>query len=55
MIPEEKSSSINLSRDGIDLKDDMVDFLAAEVKLTMKNLIGVINSVIAHSMIYNLI
>ena len=40
-----------LHRDGIVLKDDMVDFLAGEVKSNVRELIGVINSVIAHSMI----
>jgi chromosomal replication initiator protein len=40
-----------LHRDGIELKDDMVDFLAGEVKSNVRELIGVINSVIAHSMI----
>ena len=33
----------------------MVDFLAGEVKSNVKRLIGVINSVIAHSMISKLI
>jgi chromosomal replication initiator protein len=40
-----------LHRDGIELKEDMVDFLAGEVKSNVRELIGVINSVIAHSMI----
>ena len=40
-----------LHRDGITLKEDMVDFLAGEVKSNVRELIGVINSVIAHSMI----
>lgn len=41
-----------LSRDGIVLTDDMLDYLAGEVKANVRELIGVINSVIAHSMIY---
>lgn len=41
-----------LSRDGIVLTEDMIDFLASEVKANVRELIGVINSVIAHSMIY---
>ena len=41
-----------LSRDGIVLTDDMLDFLATEVKTSVRDLIGVINSVIAYSTIY---
>jgi len=41
-----------LSRDGIVLTDDMLDFLATEVKSSVRDLIGVINSVIAYSTIY---
>ncbi len=41
-----------LSRDGIELSDDMLDFLANEVKSSVRDLIGVINSVIAYSTIY---
>lgn len=41
-----------LSRDGITLTDDMVDYLAGEVKSNVRELIGVINSVIAYSTIY---
>ncbi len=41
-----------LSRDGIVLTDDMLDFLAAEAKTNVRELIGVINSVIAYSTIY---
>lgn len=41
-----------LSRDGIVLTDDMLDYLASEVKANVRELIGVINSVIAHSTIY---
>lgn len=41
-----------LSRDGIVLTDDMIDFLAGEVKSNVRELIGVINSVIAYSTIY---
>lgn len=41
-----------LSRDGIVLSDDMLDFLATEVKSSVRDLIGVINSVIAYSTIY---
>ncbi len=41
-----------LSRDGIVLTEDMVDYLAGEVKSNVRELIGVINSVIAYSTIY---
>ncbi|MDO4763345.1 MAG: chromosomal replication initiator protein DnaA [Flavobacteriaceae bacterium] len=41
-----------LHRDGIVLPEEMIDFLASEVKSNVRELIGVINSVIAHSMIY---
>ena len=41
-----------LSRDGIVLTDDMVDYLAGEVKSNVRELIGVINSVIAYSTVY---
>ncbi|WP_297982389.1 chromosomal replication initiator protein DnaA [uncultured Chryseobacterium sp.] len=41
-----------LSRDGIVLTEDMIDFLAGEVKSNVRELIGVINSVIAYSTIY---
>lgn len=41
-----------LSRDGIVLGCDMLDFLATEVKSSVRDLIGVINSVIAYSTIY---
>lgn len=41
-----------LHRDGIVLTDDMVDFLAGEVKSNVRELIGVINSVIAYSTVY---
>lgn len=41
-----------LSRDGISLSEDMLDFLANEVKSSVRDLIGVINSVIAYSTIY---
>lgn len=41
-----------LSRDGIVLTDEMLDFLAHEVKSSVRDLIGVINSVIAYSTIY---
>lgn len=41
-----------LSRDGIELTDDMLDFLASEVNTNVRELIGVINSVIAYSTIY---
>ncbi|MHA6698059.1 chromosomal replication initiator protein DnaA [Chryseobacterium sp. A301] len=41
-----------LSRDGIVLTDDMVNYLAGEVKSNVRELIGVINSVIAYSTIY---
>ncbi len=41
-----------LSRDGIVISEDMLDFLAHEVKSSVRDLIGVINSVIAYSTIY---
>ncbi|QOR74104.1 chromosomal replication initiator protein [Cruoricaptor ignavus] len=41
-----------LSRDGIVLTDDMVDYLAGEVNSNVRELVGVINSVIAYSTIY---
>jgi chromosomal replication initiator protein len=41
-----------LSRDGIVLKQDMLDFLANEVNSSVRDLIGVINSVIAYSTVY---
>ncbi|PIE50020.1 MAG: chromosomal replication initiator protein DnaA [Flavobacteriales bacterium] len=41
-----------LSRDGIQLPDDMLDFLASEVQSSVRDLIGVINSVIAYSTVY---
>lgn len=41
-----------LSRDGISLTDDMLDFLAQEVQSSVRDLIGVINSVIANATIY---
>ena len=41
-----------MSRDGIVLTEDMIDFLAGEVKSNVRELIGVINSVIAYSTIY---
>lgn len=41
-----------LSRDGIVLTDDIIDYLAGEVKSNVRELIGVINSVIAHSTVY---
>lgn len=47
-----KIISDKLNRDGIVLAEDMIDFLALEVKSNVRELIGVINSVIAHSMIY---
>ena len=47
-----KIISDKLNRDGIVLTEDMIDFLASEVKSNVRELIGVINSVIAHSMIY---
>ena len=46
-IRERKIIVDKLHRDGIVLKDDMVDFLAGEVKSNVRELIGVINSVIA--------
>ena len=47
-----KIISNKLQRDGIQLSEDIIDFLASEVKSNVRELIGVINSVIAHSMIY---
>lgn len=41
-----------LHRDGIVLTEDMVNFLAGEVKSNVRELIGVINSVIAYSTVY---
>lgn len=41
-----------LQRDGIVLTEDMLDFLAAEVNSNVRELIGVINSVIAYSTVY---
>ena len=41
-----------LSRDGIVLTDDMLDFLAAEAQTNVRELIGIINAVIAYSTIY---
>lgn len=41
-----------LSRDGIVLPDEMLEFLAKEVKSSVRDLIGVINSVIAYSTVY---
>lgn len=41
-----------LNRDGIILTDDMLDYLAGEVSSNVRELIGVINSVIAYSTIY---
>lgn len=41
-----------LDRDGIQLSEDIVDFLAGEVQSNVRELIGVINSVIAYSTIY---
>lgn len=40
-----------LNRDGIHLDEDLIDYLAAEVQSNVRELIGIINSVIAHSMI----
>ena len=41
-----------LSRDGITLSEDMLIYLASEAKTSVRELIGVINSVIAYSTIY---
>ena len=51
-LQERKSSATNFIRDGIQLSEEIIDFLASEVKSNVRELIGVINSVIAHSMIY---
>jgi chromosomal replication initiator protein len=39
LIPERKIIIDKLHRDGIELKDDMVDFLAGEVKSNVRELI----------------
>ena len=41
-----------LSRDGIHLPDNLLDYLANEVTSSVRDLIGVINSVIAYSTVY---
>lgn len=42
-----------LNRDGIELTDDMLDYLASEVKTNgVRELIGVVNAVIAYSTVY---
>ncbi|MDL1913472.1 MAG: chromosomal replication initiator protein DnaA [Bergeyella sp.] len=41
-----------LHRDGISLPGNMIDFLAGEVRSNVRELIGVINSVIAYSTVY---
>ena len=41
-----------LSRDGIVLNDDIIDFLASEAKSNVRDIIGIVNSVIAYSTIY---
>lgn len=42
-----------LSRDGIELTEDMLDYLASEVKTNgVRELIGVVNAVIAYSTVY---
>lgn len=51
-ITRKRIISYKLDRDGIELTEDMIDFLASEVKSNVRELIGVINSVIAHSMIH---
>lgn len=40
-----------LSRDGIQLSEEIIDYLAAEVKSNVRDIIGVVNAVIAHSVI----
>ncbi len=40
-----------LHRDGIVLEDELIEYLANEVNSNVRELIGIINSVIAHSMI----
>lgn len=40
-----------LHRDGIVLEEELIDYLATEVNSNVRELIGIINSVIAHSMI----
>ena len=40
-----------LHRDGIVLDNELIDYLATEVNSNVRELIGIINSVIAHSMI----
>lgn len=41
-----------LSRDGIEFSEEIINFLAEEVKANVRELVGVINSVIAHSVVY---
>lgn len=41
-----------LSRDGIVLPEDILDYLANEVQSSIRDLIGIINSVIAYSTVY---
>lgn len=41
-----------LNRDGIELTQDMLDFLASEAKTNVRELIGIINAVIAYSTVY---
>lgn len=41
-----------LHRDGIVLNEEMIDFLAGEVRSNVRELIGVINSVIAYATVY---
>jgi len=40
-----------LQQDGIELSEEYIDYLASETKSSVRELIGIINSVIAHSMI----
>ncbi len=41
-----------LHRDGIVLGEDLIEYLANEVKTNVRDLIGIINSVVAHSMVF---
>lgn len=41
-----------LQRDGIVLNDEIIDFLASEAKSNVRDIIGIVNSVIAYSTVY---
>ncbi|MDO4225237.1 MAG: chromosomal replication initiator protein DnaA [Bergeyella zoohelcum] len=52
LVTRKKIIVDKLHRDGIVLTEDMLDFLAAKVNSNVRELIGVINSVIAYSTVY---